>query len=199
MKIVKGKATPSRELRTMIDSLSKGLQQMIIEKEIEQETHKQFRERVLKTSKIKTGDRRRLTKARVIDTEEVLRLREARETADVMKAAKAGGKLRRLKKNPTDGMEQPTPAITKKEVVIIEENGKFHSTRSSIKALGQEDGWSSESEGDWEGDMWGFDGIAIKDEEREEVPRALRIAEMVANIDRVFEEHRRLFRPRVAK
>ena len=40
--MVKGEATPARELRTIIDSLSKGLQQMIIEKEIEQETHKQF-------------------------------------------------------------------------------------------------------------------------------------------------------------
>jgi len=65
--------------------------------------------------------------------------------------------------------------------------------------LGQEDGWSSESEGDWEGDMRGFDGIAIKDEGREEVRRALRIAEMVANIDRVFEKHGRSFHPRVAK
>jgi len=111
--MVKGEATPARELRTIIDSMSKGLQQMIIEKEIEQETHKQFQEKVPKTSKIKTGNRRRLTKACVIDTEEVLRLREARETADAMKAAKAGGKLRRQKKSPTDGMEQPTPAITK--------------------------------------------------------------------------------------
>jgi len=197
--MVKGEATPARELRTIIDSLSKGLQQMIIEKEIEQETHKQFREKVLKTSKIKTGDGRRLTKARVIDTEEVLRLREARETADAMKGAKAGSKLMRQKKSPTDGMEQPTLAITKTKVVIIEENGEFHSTGSSIKALGREDGWSSESEGNWEGDMRGFDGIAIKDEEREEVQRALRIAEMVANIDRVFEEHGRSFRHRVAK
>jgi len=114
---VKGETTPARELQTIIDSLSKGLQQMLIEKEIEQETHKQFREKVLKTSKIKTGDRRRLTKARVIDTEEVLRLHEARETADAMKAAKAGGKLRWEKKSPTDGMEQPTPAITKKRLL----------------------------------------------------------------------------------
>jgi len=116
-----------------------------------------------------------------------------------MKAAKAGGKLRQQKKSPTDGMEQQTPAITKKKVVIIEENGEFHSPGSSIKALGQENGWSSESEGNWEGDMRGFDGIAIKDEGREEVRRALRIADMVANIDRVFEEHGRSLRPQVAK
>jgi len=116
-----------------------------------------------------------------------------------MKAAKAYGKLRRQKKSPTDGMEQPTPAITKKKVVIIEEKGEFHSTGSSIKGLGQEDGWSTESEGDWKGDMRGFDGIAIKDEGSEEVRRALRIAETVANNNRVFEEHGRSFRPRVAK
>ena len=63
----------------------------------------------------------------------------------------------------------------------------------------EEDGWYSEGEGDSEGDIWGFDGIAIKDEGREEVRRAGRIAEMVANIDRVFEEHGRSLRPRVVK
>jgi len=149
--MVKGEVTPAQELRTIIDSLLKGLQQMIIEKEIKQETHKQFREKVLKSTMIKTGDRRRLTKARVIDTEKGLQLCEARETADAMKAAKAGGKLRRQKKSPTDGMERPTSATTKKKVVIIEDNGEFHSTGSSTKALGQEDGWSSEWH--WEGGM----------------------------------------------
>ncbi|PUU72603.1 hypothetical protein B9Z19DRAFT_1137153 [Tuber borchii] len=197
--MVKGDATPARELRTIIDSLSKGLQQMIIEKEIEQETHKQFREKVLKTSKVKTGDRRRLTKARVIDTEEVLRLREAREAADAIKAAKGAGKQKRQKKSTTEGMERPVTPTKKKKVVIIEEDGEFYSTGSSIGALGQEDGWYSEGEGDLEGDRQGFDGIVIKDEGREEVRRASRIAEMVANIDRVFAEHGRSFRPRVAR
>ena len=113
--MVKGEATPARELRTIIDSLSKGLQQMIIEKEIEQETHKQFREKVLNTSKVKTGDRRRLTKARVIDTQEVLRLREARETADAIKAAKVASRQRRPKKETTDSMERPTTPKKKKK------------------------------------------------------------------------------------
>ncbi|PUU76836.1 hypothetical protein B9Z19DRAFT_1129141 [Tuber borchii] len=137
-------------------------------KKIEQETHKQFWEKVLKTS-LKTRDCRHLTKVHVIDTEEVLRLREAREAADTIK------------------------------VVIIEEDGEFYSIGSSIGALGQEDGWYSEGEGDLQGDRQSFDGIVIKDEGREEVRRASRIAEMVANINRVFEEHWRSFRPRVAK
>ena len=111
--MVKGEATLARELRTIIDSLSKGLQQMIIEKGIEQETHKQFREKVLNTSKAKTGDRRRLTKVRVIDTEEVLRLREARETADAVKAAKAAGRQRLPKKETTDRTERPTTSTKK--------------------------------------------------------------------------------------
>ena len=197
--MIKGEATPERELRTIIDSLSKGLQQMVIEKEIEQETHKQFREKVLNTSKVKTVDRRRLTKARVIDTEEVLRLREARETADAIKAAKAPGRQRRPKKETTDSTERPTTSTKKKKVVIIEEEGEFYSTRSSTKVSEEEVGWYSEGEGDFEGDMRGFDGIAIMDEGREEVRRAGRIAEMVANIDRVFEEHGRSLRPRVVK
>ncbi|PUU72195.1 hypothetical protein B9Z19DRAFT_1138786 [Tuber borchii] len=149
------------------NSLSKGLQQMIIEKEIEQETYRQFREKVLKTSKVKTGDRRRLTKARVIDTEE---------------ATKAAGKLKQQKKTTTKGMERP-----------------FYSTRSSIGALRREDGWYSEGEGDLEVESRGFARIVINDEGREEVRRASRIAEMVANIDRVFEEHGRSFGPWVAK
>jgi len=52
--MIRGQATPAHVLRTIIDSLSNGLQQMIIEKELEQETHKQFREKVLKSSKLKT-------------------------------------------------------------------------------------------------------------------------------------------------
>ncbi|PWW77960.1 hypothetical protein C7212DRAFT_362392 [Tuber magnatum] len=197
--MVKEEATPVRELQTIIDSLSKGPQQMIIEKEIEQETHKQFRKKVLKTSKVKIEDCQCLTKARVIDTEEVLRLLEARDTADAMKATKAAGKQRRQKKSTTNGMERSTTPTKKKKVIIIEENGEFHCIGSSTKALGQEDGWYNEGEGDLEEDMRGFDGIVIKDEGREEVRRALRIAEMVANINRVFEEHGRSFRPRVAK
>ena len=96
--MIKGEATPARELYIIIDSLSKGLQQMIIEKEIEQETHKQFRQKVLNTSKVKTGDRRRLIKVHVIDTEKVLRLCKAREMVDAVKAVKAAGRQRRLKK-----------------------------------------------------------------------------------------------------
>ena len=86
---------------------------MIIEKEIEQETHKQFREKVLNTSKVKTGDRRRLTRAHVIDTEEVLRLREARETADAVKTAKAAARQRLPKKETTDSTERPTTSTKK--------------------------------------------------------------------------------------
>jgi len=65
--------------------------------------------------------------------------------------------------------------------------------------LEEEDGWYSEGEGDSEGDMWGYDGIAIKDEGQEEVRRAGRIAEMVANIDKGSEEHGRSLRRRVVK
>jgi len=47
--------------------------------------------------------------------------------------------------------------------------------------------------------MQGFNGIAIKDEDSEEIRRASRIAEMMASFNRVFEEHGRLFHPQVAK
>jgi len=197
--MIKGQATPAHELRTIIDSLSKGLQQMIIEKEIEQETHKQFREKVLKSSKLKTGDRRRLTKARVIDAEEVLRLREAREAADAAKVAKASSAQRRAKKTGTEGIKELVVTTKKKSILMIEEDGVLHSTGSPIRMSGEDEDWDSECEDDSEGNIRGYDGIVVKDEEREEARRAARVSEMVANIARVFEQHGRSLRPRGAK
>ena len=82
---------------------------------------------------------------------------------------------------------------------MIEEDGILHSTGSPIGVSDKDEDWDSESEGDSEGDLRGYDGIVVKDEEKEEARRATRVAEMVANIDRVLEQHGRSLRPRVAK
>jgi len=49
------------------------------------------------------------------------------------------------------------------------------------------------------GNIRGFDGIVIKDKGREELRKAARVSEMVANLDRVLEEHGRSLCPRLAK
>jgi hypothetical protein len=87
------------KLWALIGQLNKGLQQSITEKEIGDIIHKKFRGQVTQRSNTITNDRRRLTKARAIITEEVIRLREEKEAADAKKAAKAGkGKGKEKKK-----------------------------------------------------------------------------------------------------
>jgi len=54
-----------------------------------------------------------------------------------MNGAKAGGKLRRQKERPTDGIERATSVTTTKKVVTIKQKGEFHSMWLSIKAGGR--------------------------------------------------------------
>lgn len=70
--------------------MDKGLQQSIAEKEIEEHFHQKFREAVAKKAREGTSSKQRLTKARVITTEEVVRLKEVRLKADAEKEAKKG-------------------------------------------------------------------------------------------------------------
>lgn len=87
------------------------------------------------TSRLKPGDRRRLAKVLVIDTEKVLQLRKARETADAIKAAKAAGKQRGQKKEYYRWYGTANYSNKKKKVVMIKKDGEVYSTGSSIKAL----------------------------------------------------------------
>ena len=65
---------------------------------------------------------------------------------------------------------------------------------------GEDEDWDSECGDDSEGNIRGYDGIVVKDEEREEASVvAARVSEMVANIAGVFEQHGRSLRPRGAK
>ncbi|KAL0632442.1 hypothetical protein Q9L58_008695 [Maublancomyces gigas] len=69
--------------------MDKGLQQSITEKEIGEHIYQKFRQLTTKKVQANFTDRKRLTKARVITTEEVIKLRKARESADAESAAKA--------------------------------------------------------------------------------------------------------------
>lgn len=86
--MIKGNSSSAVRLCTLIAELGKGLQQSITEKKISNHIHQKFCETASKKVHVNFCDRKRLNKARVITTEEVIRLREARKCADAKKAAK---------------------------------------------------------------------------------------------------------------
>ncbi|KAI5839429.1 hypothetical protein DFP73DRAFT_598751 [Morchella snyderi] len=84
-----GASAHASRLKHLIGSLDKGLQIAITDKEISNHINNKIRASRVKKTTNATTNRRRLTKARVITTEEVIRLGEAREKADGAKDAKA--------------------------------------------------------------------------------------------------------------
>jgi hypothetical protein len=91
--LVKCSSESARELRNLINQMDKGLQISITEREIVDHISTQFRKSVAKKpDKAKTADRKLLSRVRVITTEDVLKLREARDAADAVKIAKAEAK-----------------------------------------------------------------------------------------------------------
>jgi hypothetical protein len=77
---VKGVSTSARKLRALILQLDKGIQQSITRKEIVEHSHQKFKESVNISRKARTStdDWMKLAKARVITTEDVIKLREAK-------------------------------------------------------------------------------------------------------------------------
>lgn len=129
--MIKGDSTSARKLRTLVTKLDKGLQQSMTEKDIDDHIHKKFRESVATKSQANFTDRKRLSKARVITTEEVVRLRQARETADAEKAAKI--RIREEKKKLKElqsqqGMPAPRGRSRGKKLITISEDIIVHST-----------------------------------------------------------------------
>lgn len=125
--LIKGVSASACKLRALIERLDKGLQQSITEKEIGDHIHQKFRQAATKKVHANFCDRKRLTKARVITTEEVIRLREVRERADAEKAAKAAT---REEKKKLKEMQGPTPPKGKgkgKKAVTISESITVHS------------------------------------------------------------------------
>lgn len=100
---IKGNNETACKLRAIVKQMDKGLQQAITDKEINDHVHQKIRETAAKKSKNNFTDRKLLSKARVITTEEVIRLREIRETADATKAAKPAIKEEKKKKNDLGG------------------------------------------------------------------------------------------------
>lgn len=125
--LIKGTSQSAEKLRTLIGHLDKGLQRSITEKELGDHFHQKFRQAATKRSQANFGDRKRLTKARVITTKEVIQLREAREAADAEKVVKAAVReakaAARVEKKKVQG-ENPLPkrqGRPKKAVQISDE------------------------------------------------------------------------------
>lgn len=88
--LIHGTSTSAIKLRRLIMHMDKSLQISITDKEINEHISAQFRKSVAKTSaRASTNDRKVLSKARVITSEDVERLREPRDTVDAVKVAKA--------------------------------------------------------------------------------------------------------------
>jgi hypothetical protein len=143
LELVTGNSATSCKLRALISQLNKGLQQSITEKEIGDIIHKKFRDQVTQRSNATTNDRRRLTKARVITTEEVIRLREEREAADAKKAAKAGKGKGKEKKIKSGESTTPKPRGRPKKVVNISDEVVVHSIspEKEVGVVPDEEGW----------------------------------------------------------
>jgi hypothetical protein len=80
--LIQGRTLSAEKLKVQIAKMVKALQQAITNKEINEHLHQQYRQAVSSVSTAATNDRRRLTKARVITTEDVVRLRVEREAAE---------------------------------------------------------------------------------------------------------------------
>ena len=102
----------SVKLKSLLVGLSEGFQQLIADKTVEEEAHRQYRQLVGKERQGKTSDRRKLTEATVVTSEIVIDLREKHERLDAVKAARKTNKesnLSRASQNQKK-MKQPTSA-----------------------------------------------------------------------------------------
>jgi K+-sensing histidine kinase KdpD len=80
--LVKGHTASAEKLKAHITKMDKNLQQSVTNKEIAKHLHGQYRQAVSSRSTATTNDKKKLTKTKVITTENVIRLRKEREAAD---------------------------------------------------------------------------------------------------------------------
>ena len=132
--LVKGISESAQKLRSLIQKMDHGLQCSLTEKELGDHFHQKFRQSVGQKSHANYRDRKRLSKARVITTQEVVELREAREAADEEKAAKMAArkakavvKEERLHSYAKNTSATPPPQSKKK--VLISDRVTVHTIK----------------------------------------------------------------------
>jgi len=150
--LVKGTSESAQKLRSLIQKMDHGLQRSLTEKELGDHFHQKFRQSVGQKSHANYGDRKRLSKARVITTQEVVELREAREAADEEKAAKTAArkakavvKEERLHSYAKNTATTPPPRSKKKVLIsdrvtvhTIEDDAWVDEITEAIGDLGME-------------------------------------------------------------
>lgn len=122
LNLIKGGSDSATKLRTVIRQLDKGLQISVTEKEIGNHISSQFRKSVAKRGgKASTIDRKQISKARMITTEQVIRLRKVRENADTEKTAKTLAREQNKKAKESQGSRvSKTKGKSRKKVTISE-------------------------------------------------------------------------------
>ena len=86
--------TPSsKKIKSLLGELNEGFQEAYAEKVLEEEAHRQYRELVEASKRIKTNVRRKLIEATIVTAQVVFKLREEREKADALKASRKANKL----------------------------------------------------------------------------------------------------------
>lgn len=155
--LLKGNTDSARRLKAIITQLNKGLQGAITDKEIGEEMHRQYKQRVENKPKAKTNDKRRITKAKVITTEDVLRMKEERETVDKIKKEKKRNPRGRAKKaNLDEGTAPSTPPkekknvrISKKVIISLDSDLEVHEGGVGGLRASEKEKWSSSGESEF--------------------------------------------------
>jgi len=117
--------TPSsKKLKCLIGELNEGFQEAYAGKVLEEEAHRQYRNLVGASKRIKINDQRKLTEASTIVTAEVVfKLREEREKADALKASRKAKKLVKahdlITTSTTPGATMPKRSSKQKKKVPI--------------------------------------------------------------------------------
>jgi len=86
--------TPSsKKIKSLLGELNECFQEAYAEEVLEEEAHRQYRELVEASKRIKTNVRRKLIEATIVTAHVVFKLREEREKADALKASRKAKKL----------------------------------------------------------------------------------------------------------
>jgi len=145
--------TPSsKKLKVLLSFLPEGFQQAIADRVLEEESHRQYRELVGKSQRIKTSDRRKLTEATVVTTETVIGLRENRERLDAEKAARAARKLTKVLDSLSLEHKKSKPLPKGKKKVRIASQPAVHTISSGEE--GEESTTDWEDGGDSDGSIY---------------------------------------------
>jgi hypothetical protein len=122
MSLITSTTPRSLKLKSILEQVGEAAQGAMADKELEAEMLRTLRAAAKDTSTAAAKDRRQLTKARVITSEDVVRLRDERLRIDAQNAARAEARRRKQKVVAAEGSAGSTTPKHGKKHVRIEEN-----------------------------------------------------------------------------